>query len=221
MNHLCDNTVQADTRYTGNNATVTVDSGHYKAQGGALADDLIVSTTQTFQLGLIDKAKEAAKTITPAFRPVKVKDREYYVAFLHSYQVTDLRTNTATGQYLDIQKAAMTGGEIEDNPIFDGALGVYTGTLLPEDSRITAGVNGGTSTTAVTTVRRAVLAGSQAIMLAYGRENGPERYTWVEELFDYGNILGVAAGAIFGMKKAVFNSKDYATVIMSTYAVAH
>lgn len=35
------------------------------------------------------------------------------------------------------------------------------------------------------------------------------------------NELGVSAGLIFGMKKAVFNSADFATVVLSSYAVAH
>ena len=34
------------------------------------------------------------------------------------------------------------------------------------------------------TVRRAVFLGAQACALAYGRDNGPERFTWVESLFD-------------------------------------
>ena len=58
-------------------------------------------------------------------------------------------------------------------------------------------------------------------MLGYGRDNGPERYTWVEELFDYENELGVSAGLIFGLKKAVFNSADFATVVTSSYAAQH
>lgn len=33
-----------------------------------------------------------------------------------------------------------------------------------------------------------------------------------------GNKLGVSAGMIFGLKKAVFNSVDYATIGISTYA---
>jgi hypothetical protein len=88
------------------------------------------------------------------------------VTFLHPYQVTDLRTNTATGQWLDIQKAAMTGGEVEDNPIFDGSLGVYNGAILHEDVRVSQGVNGAA---AITTVRRAVMAGAQSAALAFGR----------------------------------------------------
>ena len=54
-------------------------------------------------------------------RPLKINGSDYYVAFLNDYQVTDLRINTSTGQWLDINKAAMTGGKIDDNPILSGA----------------------------------------------------------------------------------------------------
>tara|TARA_R110001583_G_scaffold37058_19_gene121352 strand:+ start:110 stop:250 length:141 start_codon:yes stop_codon:yes gene_type:complete len=42
--------------------------------------------------------------------------------------------------------------------------------------------------------------------------------TWVEELFDYENELGVAAGMIYGLKKTVYNSIDFGTVVMSSRA---
>jgi hypothetical protein len=58
-------------------------------------------------------------------------------------------------------------------------------------------------------------------MLAFGRENGPDRFTWVEELFDYENELGVAAGSIFGLKKTQFNAQDFATITCSSYAAQH
>jgi len=57
--------------------------------------------------------------------------------------------------------------------------------------------------------------------MGFGRDDGPQRFTWVEELFDYENELGVAAGMIFGLKKAVFNAADFATIVMSSYAIAH
>jgi hypothetical protein len=44
--------------------------------------------------------------------------------------------------------------------------------------------------------------------------------TWFEELFDYGNQLGVSAGAIFGVKKTRFNNKDFGTIVVPTYAAA-
>jgi N4-gp56 family major capsid protein len=224
FNQICGNTVETRTQWTGLQAPTAPDTGstgHYlNAESTASVQDQDLDPNHTFVLPLIDRAVERARTLTPAIRPCRVDGKDYWVAFLHPYQVTDLRTNTASGQWLDIQKAAMTGGEIEDNPIFDGALGVYNGAILHSDYRVTQGINTSTSA-AISTVRRSVVCGAQAAMLAFGRDNGPERYTWVEELFDYENELGVSAGLIFGLKKTNFNSLDYATVVTSSYAAAH
>ena len=38
---------------------------------------------------------------------------------------------------------------------------------------------------------------------------------------DYGNEKGVSVGAIFGMNKSVFNSKDYGLITVPSYSVAH
>jgi len=218
FNQVCGYTLQADTRFTGLNAAVAPDSNHVAYSDSTALAEGSITTTATYTLTMIDKAVERARTLTPAIRPVNVNGRTFYVTFLHPYQVTDLRTSVTTGQWLDIQKAAMTGGEIEDNPIFDGSLGVYNGTILHSDVRVTQGVTSGALTA---NVRRAVFCGAQACMMAYGRDGGDEQYTWVEELFDYENELGVSAALIWGMKKSVFNSTDFATIVTSTYAVSH
>lgn len=226
FNQICGNTAESNyvatggTQNTGLQAPIAPDAAHRKDTAGG-TNDTSLGSTNKFNLTILDTAREAARTLTPAIRPVRVDGKEYYVAFLHDYQVTDMRESTATGQWLDIQKAAMTGGEVDDNPIFDGSLGVYNGVLLHSDFRVSTGCDLSTASTAVTTVRRAVLCGAQAAMLGYGRDSGPQRYTWVEELFDYENQLGVSAGLIFGLKKTVFNSLDYADIVMSSYAVAH
>ena len=208
-----------DTRWTGLQSPLAPDANHY-ANVAATADDTGLGGGNIFTLSMIDKAVERAKTLTPAIRPISVGGKKFYVCWLHPYQVTDIRQNTATGQFLDIQKAAMTGGLVEDNPIFDGSLGVYNGVILHEDARITQGYNPGTLA-AITTVRRAVFCGAQAGMIGFGRDNSPNKFTWVEELFDYENQLGVSAGLIFGMKKTQFNGSDFATVVLSSYAVQH
>ena len=41
---------------------------------------------------------------------------------------------------------------------------------------------------------------------------------WVEAMDDYENQFGVACGLIGGVKKTVFNSIDYATIALTTYA---
>lgn len=220
FNQICGNTAQSDTRLTGNQAANGPDSSH-QLWAGSAANDQSLGTSDTFKLTLIDKCVERAKTLSPAIRPLKEGGREYYVMFLHPYQVTDLRTDAATaGSWFDIQKAAMQGGQVIDNPIFTGALGVYHGVILHEAVRITLGVHSSNGTTVANT-RRAVFCGAQASMIAFGQDNGPNKFTWVEELFDYENQLGVSAGTIFGLKKARFNSADFATIVASTYAAAH
>jgi len=44
--------------------------------------------------------------------------------------------------------------------------------------------------------------------------------TWTEELFDYENQLGVAAGCVGGLKKTIYNGVDYATIQVLTVATA-
>lgn len=220
FNQICGNTAESDTKATGNQAATAPDADHHLWAGSATNDQSLTSN-DVFTLALIDKCVEQAKTLTPAIRPLKHEGQDYYCMFLHPYQVTDLRTDAATaGNWLDIQKAAMSGGQVKDNPIFSGSLGVYNGVILHEAVRVTPGVHSSNGT-AVANTRRAVFCGAQAAMIGFGQDNGPEKFTWVEELFDYENQLGVSAGAIYGLKKSRFNSKDFAAVVTATYAAAH
>ena len=175
---------------------------------------LLVTST----LALIDKAVEIAKLASPMIRPVRVNGEDMYVMFIHPSQTTSLRTSTTTGNWQDIQKAAMMGGQTTNNPIFKGSLGVYNNVILHESARITPGVHSALGT-AVANTRRAVLCGAQACALGYGQKfSGGENYNWVEELFDYERELGVSAQSIWGLKKTVFNSVDFSTIAISTYA---
>jgi len=194
-------TVTLKDVHWGFNSPIAPSSGRI-IRAGSQANDQSLTSADVFDLNLIDKAVEAAM----------------YVMYLHPYQVTDLRTNTSTGQWLDIQKAVERRGS--DNPIFTGALGVYNNVVLREAEHVVTGVNASTSAQ-ITTVRRAVLLGAQAAVCAYGMNKGPTRYTTVEKTFDYDRELGIAAKTIMGMKKTVFDSTDFGTVVVSTYAAAH
>lgn len=222
FNHICGNTAQVDTRYTGGNATTAPSSGRqiWSSVSGTITADQNLTSTDIFTLALIDKAVEKAKTASPLIRPININGGKYFVMFLHPYQVTSLRTTTSTGQWLDIQKAAMSGGKVGENPIFTGALGMYNGVVLHESTRVTLGCNGSTATTAVANTRRAVLCGAQAGVMGFGQGHSFKEFDWYEELFDYGNQLGVKAGVIGGLKKSVYNSTDFATIVCSTYAAA-
>ncbi len=222
FNQVCGYTPEDDTRFTGLQPVVAPDSDHIIRAGTATADEALADTaTDSFSLSLIDRCVERAKTLSPNIRPVKLKGGEYYVMFLHPYQVTDLRTATNTGQWLDIQKAALAGGEVVNNPIFTGALGVYNNTILHESTRIPQGVVSTDATAPVADTRRAVFCGAQAAGIAFAGDGGPRAVRWVEESFDYGNQLGVSAGLLFGLKKLVFDGSDFATIVCTTAAKAH
>ena len=180
-----------------------------------------IESDDIFDLRMIDYAKELARTSAVPIRPVNVDGMEAYVAYLHPYQVVDLRTSTDTGQWMDFSKNAYNGRG-KDNPIFTGALGMYNGVILRESEDVPPGVNSSTAAS-ISTVRRAVFLGAQAAAVGYGTNfgEGNTAYKWVEQDFDYENEFGVAVNCLMGMSKVVFNSVDFGAITMSSYAAAH
>jgi N4-gp56 family major capsid protein len=223
FNQVCGNTAETRTKYTGLNATLapTTNRKIYAGASGAIsADESASSSTYNMTLDLIDRAKTVAMVgdDTQRVRPLKIGGQEKYVVYMHPLQARDLRTNTATGQWLDIMKFALSGTGSTKHPIYDGALGEYNGCILRISQDVATGVNSSTAA-AVTTVRRAVLLGAQAAAIAYGQKGGTtNKYRWNEELLDHKRRLEVGSFAIFGMKKLVWNSQDFGTVTISTYA---
>ena len=223
INHIAGNTSEADTRRTGNNATIAPDSTHLFSSSadnlGTTEASLSDTTTFALKLADIDRAVAKAKSFgrygdggsAVPIRPVMVNGEAKYVMFLHPYQVVQLRVNTAVGQWLDIQKAVVSGGAKTDNPIFDGSLGEYNGVVLHETARIPV-------VPSSTTRRRAVLCGAQACSIAFGMDSDNLAGSWQEKTFDYGNKLGVSAGLLYGLKKMQFNSLDFGTIVVSSYA---
>lgn len=212
FNQLAGNTAENRSSFYGHNTVTAPDSDHHLI----VSHDAETSLTSTSILTLdyIDYLREKAETAKVPLRPIDMGGgRKKYVLFIHPYQATQLRTNTNTGQWLDIQKAAMSGGQVTKNPIFTGALGEYNDTILHVNTRMPS---------VVANTRRAVFCGAQAMACAYGSGSGGSMpYRWNEELFDYGNQLGVAAAAIWGMKRTMFNSSAIGTITLSTYAVAN
>lgn len=221
FNQLCGNTAEADERYFGFNAPVAPDLDHVSfgnsgVTGATLAGgegSLSASTVCKFNLTFIDTAVEKAKLAKNALRPITIQGRKHYVMFIHPYQTTSLRTNTSAGQWQDIQQAAIQGGQTTGNAIFTGALGMYNNVVLQESTRIPVSPNNAN-------VYRAVLCGAQSLCMAFGRKYGKNVFKWKEELFDYDNQLGVAAGCQAGLIKTRFDGSDYGTIVVPTYATA-
>ena len=226
MNQIAGNTAVTNTRKTGNQAAIAPDSDHLIAAAGHDTEaSLSATTTEALKLSDIDRLIAKAKTYTtgdtPIIRPLSYQGEDHYCLFIHPYQMYQLRTsNTSTvGNYVDLFKANLQGGMYKDNPIFTGASFVYNNTIVHESTRVPV-ITGTPNSGSAANFRRAVFCGAQSAVMAFGRDDGPNRMSWTEELFDYENQLGVAAGCIAGLKKTRYNSKDFSTIALSTYAPA-
>lgn len=253
MNQLAGNTNISDVKYTGMQSAERPYNPMYcyTARSGGPSKvspdssftnegSLSTGTDEAaygFNLGVLTDARVKAETATLPIRPITVGSQKVYVCFIHPFQARQLKASTSTGQWLDIQKAAMQGGQITDNPIFTGALGMYDGVVLHVDSRVPWGDYAATNVARQDThlgkanIARAVFCGAQAGMLAFGRDSGwPFRMKWTEELRDYENQLGISAGMIWGMKKTIFRNdttnglpadpQDFGVITISSYSPA-
>ena len=212
MNVLTGNSAQTDTKFTGNNTATAPTSSHRIFANGMASEAALTATASAiFSLSLVDQAVLKAKTLTPVMRPLNTGSGQAdWVMFITPEQHYDMRRNASSIEWADIQKAALQGGSLTNNPIFTGALGVYGGVILHESYRIPV-----IDSTGGSKIGRAVLCGAQASIMAFGRGHSKNKMSWTEELFDYGNQLGVEAGCIAGMKKTVYNSNDFATITVS------
>lgn len=221
FNQLAGNTVTGlSTKYLGFNAAIAPSASRILRPNSLTTDQAVgADTTATFKLSQIDKAVNIAKTTSPMLRPIKGLGKDVdYVCFIHPDQTLSLRADTATaGNWFDLQGKRLQGGETAASGLYTGALGIYNRTLIVENTRVPQGVHS-SSAAAVSNNRRAIFCGAQALGTAFGKGGGKNKFKWVEELFDYDRELGVRTSFIAGMKKTVYNSVDYGTIVLSTYA---
>lgn len=188
------------------------------------ANHLVDQSAATFSISFLDHCKERAKTINPLIRPIIYEGRKLFVAMLHPYTVTEMRTLTGDTEWKLIQARARERGRA--NPIFHDAEGEYAGVIIHESEYVMRNNTG--------PVTHNVFFGAQALSMAFGnsyrklgrRTSGKGAYfSWFEDVDDYGNETGVAAGAIFGVKKCRFTvdgtSQDFGLLRLDTQDAAH
>lgn len=238
LNQATGNTYQADTIYSGMQATIAPDATSmvYAHTGGVVGgasrtSEATLASGDCFDISLLYDLSLLAETRTYPMKPINIKGVELNgVVILHPLQWRSMKTRAAANQWADWEKAAMQGGQITRNPIFTGAGTVLAdGWLIHKDVRVPYG--DGTEATSfnplgapvvgTTHVARAAVLGAQALSMATGRAQAGQlqKYKWVEELMDGNNKLRVSTALMFGLKKNVFNSKDFACLTLSTYEV--
>ena len=168
---------------------VTVDSGGSISHTKTDAD--------TFKLSWLEKLELHLSTLDVPMNPIYVGSKPYYILILSPWAVEQLRTDTSTNSWIDIQKSA--GARGQENPIFQDSLGVYGRFILHKYSKIPV------TTASSVQYSHNLLLGAQAGVIAFGDAGGQFSIRWHEEPDDRGNQLVVTAGAILGVKKCRFN----------------
>lgn len=204
----------------GGNSLQTPSSDRIVYGGNATAFNNIDSS-DVMSLTVLDKLREKIDLASPTMRPGAFDGKNAYVVILHPYQIYDLRTNTSTGQWLDIQKAAMQGGKVSDNPIWSEALGMYNDFILVKSTRVPTFSDAGAGSNVAGA--RALCLGAQAACVAHGKDTDEDgRLKAVERTFDYGKRYGISTTLIWGMAKSRFDTQsDFAVFAVDTAAAAH
>lgn len=215
FNQIAGNTNETRTKYTGMQAATAPTASRVITYTHSTTASLSAETANQFGLTAIDACVELAETDVVPIRPVSIAGSQYYCMFVHNYQFTAMKQNAAAVNWFNVQRAIVEGGgQWEDNPIFTGAAGYYNKTLIHVSSRVPEGVTG---------VRRAIFCGAQSASIAFGNAGTPEKtFSWVEELFDFQNKLGVSAGSIWGLKKMQYDydadgtKEDFGTIVVAS-----
>lgn len=211
---------------TGLNVPVAPSTDRIIRAGGGTTDEGITSSN-TFTMDLIDFALEK---IDSSQQPIEMLADMTFDLFVSPEQLTNLKQDT-TGkiQWFNMALARMTGGDATqlDGDIYETmpCLGQYGRVNIYSAPRVAYGLNSSTSAV-ITTVRRAVLVGKDALSFASpfgGRPSDKDvPLKYFSQLKDYEYYKGLEGRMIYGLKKTVAsNSSDIGTFVISTYAAAN
>ncbi len=196
------------TTYAGfaNNSLTAPDSDHILYSGAATSKASLVVGDQ-IDLTTIDRLVSKATMMgggtqgVPQISPIMIDGEEHYVLVMTPWDEYNLRTNTSTGQWLDIQKAAATAIG-RKSPIFKGGLGMYNDVVLHKHKGVIRfddyGAGGNIAAS------RSLFMGVQAGVCAFGSPGTGLRFDWHEESRDNSNQAVISTSAIFGVKKTTF-----------------
>ena len=201
------------------NAVTAPDTNHVMYGDGTTKATLTSAGKMT--LALIEKVQAKAAMMTgidkkgAKIQPIPVGGRPKYVLLLSPWARYDLKIASGTNTWLDIQKA-LTSAVGENSPIFSGALGDYSGTVLQEHSNVIRFTDYGAGSNVAAT--RCLFLGAQAGAIAFGMKGSGMRFDWFEEMDDRGEEPVVTTKTVFGIKKSRFNSQDYGLLAVDVAA---
>jgi hypothetical protein len=194
-------------------------------RAGGVANDQSLTSANTFSLDLVDFAMEKNAV---SDQPIEPLNDGTYALFISPEQAVDLRQDAGSKiQWYNMALAARTGGDknaFTSNPYMMpepvasyGPVNIYVG------PRVAYGQRSDTSAV-ITTVRRAVLLGRDAIAFAspFGSPAEASSIKYFTQLKDYDYYKGMEGRMIYGLKNnAPSNGDSIGTIVIPTYAAAH
>lgn len=157
------------------------------------------NTSDKMTATLLTNAKIMAGQASPKVTPIRIDgDEEWYVCFMHSYQLRDLVLSDTTFQAAQREARERS----KDNPLFRGADYLWNGIIIkeiPEMPLVAASsVTGGASIVTAC----AKLCGAQALGFGIAKRWASK----VRSEDDYGDKAGVGIEQIYGIEKLCFGS---------------
>lgn len=125
----------------------------------------VIASTEKFDSGQASIAKRLAQNASPAIRPIKImwegKGQEWFIWWVNSYSMRDLKADTVIQQ---AQREALARGE--SNPLFTGGDVIWDGMIFKELPEIPSlGAVGASSAV----IRPNYLCGAQAVGVAWAK----------------------------------------------------
>lgn len=187
---------ERNTWLTNNADRVLFGSAIANGSSNVMATALLTidNTADKLTTGVLSLAKRRAKLANPRIRPIMVNgDEEWFVCFVDSFQMRDLRADTAM---LAAQQYAANRGA--DNPLFTGGDLIWDGIIIrevPELTQIAGAGAGGIN------VGTALMCGAQAMGIAWAQRTKATTNTR-----DYGYMHGVGIMEMRGIGKLRFGT---------------
>lgn len=220
-------TSAALTHVQGNNPIITPTTNRIIYANNE-ANDQSLGSSDIMSLDLIDFALEKNER---SDQPIEPFADDTFDLYLSSEQITDLKQNAgakiqwfnyALSQIIGENKGNRFENRMEKNMV---CVGRYSNVNIYMAPRVAYGIN--TSTSAIiTTTRRAVLVGEDALTYASpfgGRITDTEvPLKFFTQLKDYDYYKGEEARLLYGLKKlSPTNKEDVGVMVIATYAAAH
>lgn len=191
--------------------------------GGNAVSKASLTANDKMSLDLIDKLIVKATTEggdadkKVRLTPLEKGGEDAYLMLLHPYQEHDLRKDTGTAGWLEIQKAA-AGAEGSKSPLFKQALGNYRGVHFKKHKHVVLDNTYGAGSNVQSA--RASFMGRQALVMAFGNASSANlRADWTEKKTDVDdNKQAISGRMMFNAKRPRFNGQDVNSYAVDTAA---